>query len=110
MAVYQSQIKELYMPRVSKQKIEELTELKEKIKTQVRESRKPEDYLGLVYEQNRNRKQINKSIDNTDIKTPHREEEQALPKGKSLNSVSSHAALPRRKGMLNDLTEEKRAK
>lgn len=33
MAVYQSQIKELYMPKISERKIGELEKLKEKIKT-----------------------------------------------------------------------------
>lgn len=37
MAVYQSQIKELYMPKISERKIGELEKLKEKIKTQVRQ-------------------------------------------------------------------------
>jgi hypothetical protein len=36
MAVYQSQIKELYMPKISERKIGEMEKLKEKIKTQVR--------------------------------------------------------------------------
>jgi len=48
MAVYQNQIKELYMPKASEKKAYELQKMKMQIKTNARERKPHENYLDFV--------------------------------------------------------------
>ena len=107
MAVYQSQIKELYMPKISERKIGELEKLKEKIKTQVRQQQPHQNYLDFVYEQNKRSGGRRKSVEAMD--GPN---ESKINKQRGLSSVASHANLGgyRNGGVFNDLQIKKRNK
>lgn len=54
------------MPKISERKVGEMEKLKEKIKTQVRQSKPHENYLDFVYEQNKKGGVRRKSIEPTE--------------------------------------------
>lgn len=76
------------MPKISDRKAGEMEKLKEKIKTQVRETKPRENYLQFVYLQNQKNEMRRKSTEDK-----HSEPTQKQTGKRGLNNVSSHANL-----------------
>lgn len=103
MAVYQSQIKELYMPKISERKAGEMERLKDKINTEVRATKPRDNYLEFVYEQNKGLRR--KSTENLAEGSKDKKITQ-----RSLHNVASHKNLGsmRQGSMFADLERNKK--